>query len=154
MKGTHKYTEAYLMCFDNHRCLSQSEESKYMWTHSKDCIMWQFWLSAPGWAQERKRVGVEGMVRKLSEVNTRAVSRGKWIDRQFKMAAGDIISIGVNAHSNRNKKGTGDNWETTLLKILQTDGGKMLSRRIFSHRPWQSSRDSKVLHNGSYGNLN
>ena len=27
MKGTHKYTEVLLICFDNHRCFSQSEES-------------------------------------------------------------------------------------------------------------------------------
>ena len=35
MKGTHKQT-AYLIHFNNHRCLSRSEESKCMWTRSKD----------------------------------------------------------------------------------------------------------------------
>ena len=30
MKGTYKYTEALLERFDNHICLSQSEESKFM----------------------------------------------------------------------------------------------------------------------------
>ena len=34
MKVTHKHTEASLIRFDNHRCLSQSEECKCMWTHS------------------------------------------------------------------------------------------------------------------------
>ena len=29
-KGTHKHKETYLIYFDNHRCLSQSEESKCM----------------------------------------------------------------------------------------------------------------------------
>ena len=28
MKGTHKHTEASLICFDNHRCLYQLEDSK------------------------------------------------------------------------------------------------------------------------------
>ena len=36
MKGTHKHTEALLIHFDNHRCVSQSEECKYMWTNGKD----------------------------------------------------------------------------------------------------------------------
>ena len=27
-------------CFDDHRCLPQSEERKCMWTHSKDGITW------------------------------------------------------------------------------------------------------------------
>ena len=35
-----KHMEASLKCFDNHRCLSQSEEGKYMWTHSKDSAQW------------------------------------------------------------------------------------------------------------------
>ena len=36
MKGSDKHTEALLTCFDNRRCLSQSDESKCMWTHGKD----------------------------------------------------------------------------------------------------------------------
>ena len=43
MKGTHKHTEAELICFDNHRCISQSEESKCMWTHGKDGTKDLFW---------------------------------------------------------------------------------------------------------------
>ena len=39
MKGTHKHMEAYLIYFDDHRCVSQSEESKCMWTHGKGDIM-------------------------------------------------------------------------------------------------------------------
>ena len=31
-----RHTETYLICFNDHRCLSQSEESKCMWTHGKD----------------------------------------------------------------------------------------------------------------------
>jgi hypothetical protein len=37
MKGTHKHMEASLKCFENHRCLSQSGESKFM---CKDGAMW------------------------------------------------------------------------------------------------------------------
>ena len=40
MKGSHKNTEASLKRFGNHRCLSQSEESKCMWTHGKDGALW------------------------------------------------------------------------------------------------------------------
>ena len=29
--------------FDVHRCLSQSEESKYVWTHGKVGITWGLW---------------------------------------------------------------------------------------------------------------
>ena len=32
--------ETYLIYFDGHRCLSQSEESKCMWTQGEDGIMW------------------------------------------------------------------------------------------------------------------
>ena len=32
------------MCFDNHKCFSQSEESKCMWTHSKDGVTWKYQL--------------------------------------------------------------------------------------------------------------
>ena len=35
MKSTHKHTKLHKH-FDDHRCLSQSEESKCMWTHDKD----------------------------------------------------------------------------------------------------------------------
>ena len=45
-KGIHKYTETYLKCFDDHRCLSRSEESKCMWTQGKDCITWEYCKSA------------------------------------------------------------------------------------------------------------
>ena len=31
--------EASLECFDDSRSLSQSEESKYMWTYGEDSIM-------------------------------------------------------------------------------------------------------------------
>ena len=37
-KGTHKHTETYLIYFDDHRYLFQSEDSKFMWTHSKDSV--------------------------------------------------------------------------------------------------------------------
>ena len=50
----------------------------------------------PELVRDRKRGGVEGMEGKLisSEVNTRAVSRGqKELIGEFKMAAGDVISI-------------------------------------------------------------
>ena len=36
MKGAHKHMGASLKPFHIHRCLSQSEESKCMWTHGKD----------------------------------------------------------------------------------------------------------------------
>ena len=35
MKGTNKCMEAYLIHFDNYRCLCQSEENKCLWTHWK-----------------------------------------------------------------------------------------------------------------------
>ena len=51
----------------------------------------------PGWAQDRKRGGMEGMEGKLneiSEVNTRAVFRGQnKLTGEFKMAAGDVINF-------------------------------------------------------------
>ena len=34
----HKHTETYLIYFNDHRCFSQSEESKCMWTHGEDGI--------------------------------------------------------------------------------------------------------------------
>ena len=37
-----KHTETYLKFFDNHSCLSQSEESKCMWTHGK-YSHWEFY---------------------------------------------------------------------------------------------------------------
>ena len=43
---THKHTEASQKRLDSHRGLSQPEESKCMWTHSKDSTMWKFWISA------------------------------------------------------------------------------------------------------------
>ena len=36
MKGTHKHTKASLKRFDDHRCPSQSEESKCTQTNCKD----------------------------------------------------------------------------------------------------------------------
>ena len=38
MKGTNKpkeHTETSLICFNTHRDLSQLEQNKYVWTHSK-----------------------------------------------------------------------------------------------------------------------
>ena len=40
MKGTHKHTTASLKFFNDHRCLSHSEESKCLWKHGKDCTTW------------------------------------------------------------------------------------------------------------------
>ena len=41
-KVTYKYLGTYLRYFDDHRCLSGSEESKCMWTPGKDGAMWEF----------------------------------------------------------------------------------------------------------------
>ena len=51
-------------------CLSQSEKSKFMWTHEKKSAMWQFWKSTQGrgWGK------IEW---KSFEGNARAVSRGQ-----------------------------------------------------------------------------
>ena len=38
MKGSHKQTEAKLKRFDDHGCLSRSEESKCLWTHGNCTI--------------------------------------------------------------------------------------------------------------------
>ena len=35
-----RHTQIYLIYFDDYRCLSQSEESKCMWTHGKDGATW------------------------------------------------------------------------------------------------------------------
>ena len=40
MTGKHKHMEAELECFDDHSCISWSEESKCMWTHSKVGATW------------------------------------------------------------------------------------------------------------------
>ena len=40
--------------------------------------------------------------------------------------------------------------ERLLLRIPHKDGGKMLSRREFNHRPWPSSPDNRVLQNCIY----
>ena len=37
-----RHTQTYSIYFDNHRCLSQSEESKYMLTHNKEGATWEF----------------------------------------------------------------------------------------------------------------
>ena len=46
MKGTLKHMEAPLKHFDDHRCLSQSEESKCMLTHGKYSTKCEFWKNA------------------------------------------------------------------------------------------------------------
>ena len=64
MKGKHKHTEASLKHFGDHRCLSQSEESKCMWTHGKDGAMW----IASKCHQDVFKIGrVEGMEGKLNQ---------------------------------------------------------------------------------------
>ena len=35
-----RHTETYLIYFEDHRCLSQSEENKYMWKHGNDGAKW------------------------------------------------------------------------------------------------------------------
>ena len=45
-KGTHKHMEAWLKCFDDHRCLSRSKQNKCMWKHGKDSVTWEFWKRA------------------------------------------------------------------------------------------------------------
>ena len=98
MKGTYKHTKASMKHFYDHRCLYQSEESKCIWTHGKDGDKWQFRINATriDARQEERRSGEDGgkIELKLSEDNTRAVSRGddKLIG-EFKMVAGDVVSI-------------------------------------------------------------
>ena len=38
-KGTHKHSETQLRYFDDHRCLSRTEEGKCMWTHGINMIL-------------------------------------------------------------------------------------------------------------------
>ena len=42
-KGTHKHNKSYSKNFDDHKCLSQSEESKCKWTHNKMVSRESFW---------------------------------------------------------------------------------------------------------------
>ena len=68
-----------------------------MWTHSKDGATWQFRIrnTRVVAGQEEGRRGGDGKFEwKLSEVKTRAVSRGQnELIGEFKMAANDVISI-------------------------------------------------------------
>ena len=47
MKGTYEYMKASLKYFDDHRCLSQWEESKCIWIHGKDSAKWVSDLCKP-----------------------------------------------------------------------------------------------------------
>jgi hypothetical protein len=93
-----RHTQTYLIYFDNHNCLSQSEESKWMWTYGKDGTIWEFLKSAT-WevaGQEGENWGGDGgkLNEKLSEFYTRGASRGQnELMGKFKTAAGDVISI-------------------------------------------------------------
>ena len=96
-----------MICFDFHGGLSHSEENKYMCTHIKDMTVSS--KSHQGKEQEEGRSGGVGgkIERKLSKVNTRSVSRGQnEFIGVFKMATGDVISMGVgyevHIHFNRN----------------------------------------------------
>ena len=42
LEKRHKHMETYLKYFDDHRCLSQSEGSKCMWTHGINGVMREF----------------------------------------------------------------------------------------------------------------
>ena len=96
VKGTNKpkkHTGTQLICFDNHRDLSQLVLSK----------------SQQGNEQEEGRLGGdEGKFEwKLSEVNNKTLSRAQnKVIEEFKMATSDVISIGVvyevHVHYNRN----------------------------------------------------
>ena len=44
--------------------------------------------------------------------------------------------------------------ERSLLKMPHTDGGKTLSRREFSYRPWPSSGDNRVVHSAGCESVN
>ena len=44
--GTRKHTESVSKYFDGHGCLSQSEESKCLWTHDKDGVTREFMKGA------------------------------------------------------------------------------------------------------------
>ena len=79
--------QTYLIYFDNHVYLSQSEENKCMQIHVR------FFNSAT--RRFGRQGGDGGKIKwKLSEVNTRAVSRGQdELIGNFKMLLGDVISI-------------------------------------------------------------
>ena len=74
--------------------ITQSEESKCMWTHSKDGATWQFQKSATRIGANRKgRSGENGgkIEWKSSEVDTSVVSRGQnKLIVEFKMAVGAL----------------------------------------------------------------
>ena len=92
MKGINKHMETWQICFDTLRDLSQSKENKCIFTHSKASTTWQFRVRTTRERKKEKgRSGGDGkkIECKLSEVNTRTVSRGQ-IEL---MTAGDVISI-------------------------------------------------------------
>ena len=70
-----------MVYFESHRHLCQSEENKCTWTHNKCGAIWQFQVRATRVGEEQEEGGVEEMEgkidRKLSEVNSWAVSRGQ-----------------------------------------------------------------------------
>ena len=52
--------EIYLICFDDHRCLSKSEESKCMWKNGKYGARWEFLKSGTRGVARQRGVGDEG----------------------------------------------------------------------------------------------
>ena len=58
MKGTHKHTKASLKHFDDHRCLSQSEETKCS-EHMVKMAPREFWISATRMDARQEEEGME-----------------------------------------------------------------------------------------------
>ena len=59
--GTHKHTETVSRYFDRHGRLSQSEQSKCLWTHNKDGVTGEFTKGATrGMRLIRLRIGIIG----------------------------------------------------------------------------------------------
>ena len=80
MRSPDESTCRNLRYFGDHRCLSQWEESKCMWTHGKMASHECLWKVSPGGCEtgsgEGWGIGVKIKWR-LSEVNVRAMSRGQ-----------------------------------------------------------------------------
>ena len=60
ISGGKAHTESHLKYFDGHRCLSLSEESKFMCTHCKDGVTREFLKGATRGFRERKVGGGRG----------------------------------------------------------------------------------------------
>ena len=88
MKGTQNRTEASLKRFDDHRCLSQSEESKYFWLRKTSVfvgtLQWNFRvLCVPFIRRSLHFLGVSSFFPYFCLIHTSVLSLSTWILKSF-----------------------------------------------------------------------